>query len=119
MRVKKILEKLEEIRKMKGLSQNKFSTEELQIPATTYSRYLRGNTMPGGARLEEFSEYIKENEPHNLGEIPNTGSKIIRNQEGETLLLDDEGHCAKIASLPDAYKKIEEILQEENLEVPK
>jgi len=119
MKVQKIFDELEKIRKTKNLSQNKFAEQELGIHRATYNRYLQGNTMPGGEMLETLTEYLEENRPKYLGKFPSTGSEIVMNKDGETLVLDRDGNCARLEDLNKAYIEIKDILENKSeLEVP-
>ena len=119
MRVKNLIDKLEKIRKSRGLSQRKFASEELEIDVGAYNRYIKGTMTPRGDRIEKFMDYIDENGPSDRKTIKNTNSEIITDNSGQYWLFDDDGNCAKIASIPDMRVSLDKMLEEEDeLTVP-
>ena len=55
-----LLERLEKLRKEKGMSLEKFAVRVLDISFSTYSRWLRGNFNPDLWTVEKLERILEE-----------------------------------------------------------
>ncbi len=61
-KVEALIERLEEVRKEKGLPKAKFGPAELDIAAVTYRKWTYGENKPDAENTLKIVDYLEKNE---------------------------------------------------------
>lgn len=64
-KVKNLINRLEEVRREKGLPKSKFGPDELGVAWVTYRKWTYGENKPDADNLLKIQEYIEDYEKSN------------------------------------------------------